>query len=184
MDKGSNYYQTFLSGDDSGMEALIREYSDGLTLYINTIVHDIHTAEDLMLETFIKLGVRRPADRGHSSFKTWLYTIGRNIALDYLRKNKTVQVPLEEIGELPDDAQTTLSSLITRERDEVVHRCMRKLGFTYYQALWLYYFEGFSTREIAALTGKTVHATQVRISRARQSLKEYLIKEGFDYEDL
>lgn len=53
-------YRQYLSGDETGLEELIRKYDNPLTLYINGYLHDIHEAEDLMIEVF-SLPVRQKA---------------------------------------------------------------------------------------------------------------------------
>ena len=45
-------YGQYLSGDETGLELLIKKYGDPLTLYIDGYLHDVHEAEDLMMETF------------------------------------------------------------------------------------------------------------------------------------
>ena len=87
MDNGASSYRRFLEGDDDGIVQIIKEYKDGLMLYLNSFVQNIHLAEDLTEDTFVKLIAKRPRFSGKSTFKTWLYAIGRNVALDYLRKN-------------------------------------------------------------------------------------------------
>ena len=70
-------YRRYLEGDDEGMVEVIRDHKDGLTLYLAGIVGNIFTAEELTEETFFKLVVKKPRFAGKSSFKTWLYAIGR-----------------------------------------------------------------------------------------------------------
>ena len=84
MDHGESSYCRFLDGDDEGIAELVKEYKDGLTFYLNSIVGDLCLAEELMQDTFTKLVIKRPRFRGESAFKTWLYTIGRNLATDTL----------------------------------------------------------------------------------------------------
>ena len=88
MDNGASSYRRFLDGDDTGLAEIVREYSDGLTLYLCGIVNDFSTAEELMEETLFKLITKKPKYRSAYSFKTWLYTIGRHVAIDYLRRQK------------------------------------------------------------------------------------------------
>ena len=85
MDTGAANYERYLQGDDGAVEALVEEYKNGLTLYLNSIVGNIFTAEELMEETFFRLIAKRPRFSGKSSFKTFLYAIGRNAAVDYIR---------------------------------------------------------------------------------------------------
>ena len=99
MDKGSIAYRRFLEGDESGLEQIIVSYKDGLILYLNTLVGNIALAEDLAEDTFVRLFTRRPRDKGTGSFKTWLYTIGRNVAIDYLRHQyRFDQISLEDVS--------------------------------------------------------------------------------------
>lgn len=45
-------YRQYLSGDDTGLEALMKQYGDPLTMYIDGYLHDVHEAEELMLDVF------------------------------------------------------------------------------------------------------------------------------------
>ena len=56
-------YRQYLSGDDAGLEALMKKYGDPLTLYINGYLHDVHEAEDLMIELF-PICLRKAAPSG------------------------------------------------------------------------------------------------------------------------
>lgn len=87
MDRGAASYRRFLDGDDEGFVEIVRVYNDGLILYLNSFVNNISVADELAEDAFVKLGVKKPRYTGKSSFKTWLYAIGRNVAIDYIRKN-------------------------------------------------------------------------------------------------
>ena len=87
MDNGASSYRRFRDeGDESGLAEIIRDYRDGLIFYLNGFVNNIQVAEELAEDTFVLLGTKKPKDKGIGSFKTWLYTIGRNIALNYLKR--------------------------------------------------------------------------------------------------
>ena len=55
MDNGASSYRRYLDGDDTGIVEIIRDYKDSLTLYINSYVHNIFIAEDLMEDTLVKV---------------------------------------------------------------------------------------------------------------------------------
>ena len=61
---------------------------------------------------------------------------------------------------------------------------MKKLKPEYRQVLWLIYFEDFSCAQAGKILKKSTHNTEMLVSRARRALKNQLIKEGFDYEDI
>lgn len=48
-------YRQYLSGDDAGLEVLMKKFGDPLTLYIDGYLHDVHEAEELMLDVFAYL---------------------------------------------------------------------------------------------------------------------------------
>ena len=186
MDNGASSYRRFRDdGDESGLVELIRDYKDGLILYLNSFVGNIHTAEELAEDTFVLLGIKKPKDKGKGSFRTWLYTIGRNVAIDYLRRNaRRTEISIDECSELVSEEQNLELSYIQEERKITVHRAMRKLKSEYRQILWLIYFEDFSNKEAAAVMKKSVHNVETLVYRARKSLKSQLEMEGFVYEEL
>ena len=95
MDNGASSYRRFLEGDDSGIVEIIRDYKDGLILFLNRYVNNIHTAEELAEDTFFRIVTRKPRFVAKYSFKTWLYTIGRNIAINHVKHfGKVASIPL------------------------------------------------------------------------------------------
>lgn len=69
MDNGASSYRRFLDGDDEGIVELIKDYKDGLTLYLNGYVNNIFVAEELMEETFFKLMMKKLRFNGKFSSK-------------------------------------------------------------------------------------------------------------------
>ena len=186
MDNGASSYRRFREdGDESGLVEIIRDYKDGLILYLNSFVGNIHTAEELAEDTFVLIGIKKPKDKGKGSFKTWLYTIGRNVAIDYLRRNsKRANISIDDCPELVSEEENLEHVYIKEERKITVHRALTKLKSQYRQVLWLVYFENFSTKQVAAVMKKSVHSIETLVYRARKALKSQLELEGFVYEEL
>ena len=186
MDNGASSYRRFREdGDEGGLVEIIRDYKDGLILYLNSFVGNIHTAEELAEDTFVLLGIKKPKDKGKGSFKTWLYTIGRNVAIDYLRRNsKHISLSIDDCPELVSEEQNLEKAYIKEERKITLHRALAKLKSEYRQVLWLVYFEDFSTKQAAAVMKKSAHNVETLVYRARKALKSQLELEGFVYEEL
>jgi len=185
MDNGAESYRRFLQNDDTAFVEIIRDYKDGLILYLNGFVNNILTAEELTEDVFFKLVTKKPRFNEKSSFKTWLYTIGRNTAVDYLRRNsKQKEVSAEEIREIEDERLSLEQSYIKQEKLLYIHRALEKLKPEYKQVLWLVYFEDFSQKETAKIMKKSVHSVETLVYRARLALKAELEKGGFIYEDI
>ncbi len=185
MDNGASSYRRFLEGDDDGIVEIIKDHKDGLMLYLNSFVQNIHLAEDLTEDTFVKLIARRPRFSGKSTFKTWLYSIGRNVALDYLRKcAKLPTVSAEEAMALIADETDVARQYLRSERKLQVHKALKQLNDEYRQVLVLAYFENFQNDQVASIMGKSKKQIENLVYRAKLSLKSELEKEGFVYEDL
>ena len=83
-------YHQYLCGDDTGLDALMKRYGDPLTLYIDGYLHDVHEAEELMLDAFAYLFTKKPRIRD-GGFKAYLYKAARHMALR--RKKQAAVLP-------------------------------------------------------------------------------------------
>ena len=82
-------YRRYLDGDEKSVDELMNRYETALILYITGYLHDVHEAEDLMIEVFTYLFTKRPAIRD-GGMKTYLYKMSRNMALRHKRKSLSV----------------------------------------------------------------------------------------------
>ncbi len=185
MDNGASSYRRFLDGDDKGIAEIVGAYKDGLILYLNSYVNNIFIAEELTEDTFFRLITKKPRYSGKSTFKTWLYAIGRNVAIDFIRHNsKVLNTPIENMENYLSEEQSLEQSYIKEERKIIVHKALSELAADYRAILWLVYFEGFSNKEAAIALKKNERQIKNLLYRAKQSLKSKLEKEGFIYEEL
>lgn len=182
MDNGAGSYRRFLAGDDEGLAEIVREYKDGLILYLNGYVCNLYIAEELAEDTFFRLITKRPRFSQKSSFKSWLYAIGRNVAVDFVRRNsKQISVSAEGMEVL--GKELSLEEAYIREESKAeVYKALSKLSVDYRNVLWLSFFEGFSNREVAKVMKKSDRQVKNLLYRAKQSLRSILEKEGFHYE--
>ena len=184
MDNGASSYRRFLDGDDKGIAEIVEDYKDGLILYLNGYVNNIFIAEELTEDTFFRLITKKPRYSGKSTFKSWLYAIGRNVAVDYIRHNsKLLQTPIEDMENYLSEELSLEQSYIKEERKIIVHKALSKLTADYRTILWLVFFEGFSNKEAAIVLKKNDRQIKDLLYRAKQSLKSKLEKEGFIYEE-
>ena len=185
MNNGVSSYRRFLDGDDTALAETVRDYRDGLILYLNGIVNNISVAEELMEETLFKLITKKPRFNAKYSFKTWLYTIGRNVAIDYLRHNKNISdSSFDDLENYIQDEHDLEKLYIIEEQKIVVHRALKNLNAEYRQVLWLIYFEELSNAEAAVIMKKTSRQMKNLVYRAKIALKLELEKEDFYYEEL
>ena len=104
-------YRQYLNGDDAGLEALMKKYGDPLTLYIDGYLHDVHEAEELMLDVFADLFTKKPRIRD-GGFKAYLYKAARHMALRHKSKRKPL-FSLDALTNEPDGAGLGPSNAVT-----------------------------------------------------------------------
>ncbi|EWM54528.1 RNA polymerase sigma factor [Ruminococcus flavefaciens] len=184
MDNGASSYRRYLDGDDSGLVELIRDYKDGLALYLNGITGNFCIAEEIVEDTFFKLAAKKPKFSGKSSFKTWIYAIARNAAVDHMRKMRRFSdTPSDEFYDLSDERDIEKDYL--REEQQIsLHRAMETLNSDYRQVLYLTFFEELSNSEAAHIMHKSNRQIENLLYRAKLALRSKLEKEGFEYEKL
>ncbi len=185
MDNGASSYRRFLNGDDSGIVEIIRDYKDGLMLFLNRYVNNIHTAEELTEDTFFRLVTKRPRFVEKYSFKTWLYTIGRNVTLNYLKRSGNMaEMTMDELIKLHTDEISVEQAYLREEQKLQVHRALAQIRSEYAAVLHLKYFEDMDNEQIAKVLKKNKRQVENMLYQGKQSLKTQLEKEGFQYEGL
>jgi RNA polymerase sigma-70 factor (ECF subfamily) len=184
MDNGASSYRRYLDGDDNGLVDLIHDYKDGLILYLNGITGSLSLAEEFMEDTFFKLSVKKPKFSGKCTFKTWLYTIARNLTIDELRKRSRISdTPADEYYDISDERNIEREYL-QEEQKISLHRAMETLSSDYKQVLYLTFFEELSNSEAAKVMHKSNRQIENLLYRAKLALRSKLEKEGFEYERL
>ncbi|WP_295090894.1 RNA polymerase sigma factor [Ruminococcus sp.] len=180
MDNGASSYLRFLNGDKNGFVDIVKDYKDGLTLFINTIIRDIHISEEAANEVFLKLYLKKPKYKSQYSFKTWLYAIGRNTAINYLKKFKRTDYSnIEDCCYISDEKDIEMD-YIKGEQNFLIHQALKALKAEYAQILYLIYFEELSNSEAAEIVGKSPKQISDLIYCAKKSLKAELERRGKD----
>lgn len=174
-------YRRFLQGDKTALESLVSEYGDALVRFAYCYVKDSAAAEDIMEDAFATLLVRRRHFSERDNFRAYLYKIVRNKCVDYLRRYKK-QVPISDVENVLSVSGTE-SDILEKERNETLYRCLQKLPAQYEEVLYLAYFEDCKAEEICKIVKRSKKQVYNLLARAKTTLKDLLIKEGFSYEN-
>ncbi len=176
----------FQRGDQASFEALMHKYYPRLLNFIHRFVGQREIAEDLTQEVFMKVYQAVSAYRPQSKFQTWIYTIAKNISLNELRRNRGSVVSLDEPfssqeGELKRDVEDPSGArpdedLLRQETMRAVRQAIHALPENQRMAVILRRYEQFSYEEIAQTMRVSVEAVKSLLSRAKENLKEKLIK--------
>ena len=171
-------YLRFLSGETAAFDELMLRYGDSLTRYLHAVLQNPQDAEDLMIEAFARILVKKPSIRD-GCFKAYLFKTGRNLALRFGAKRGRLQAfALEELPEALSSPKETEPQYLDHERRLALHRCLNRIEPQVREALWLVYMEGLSYREAS----EVLHVSEKKIDRLLQRgklvLRQELEKEG------
>ncbi len=128
-------------GDKEGLREIYEAYISYIYMIVLGIVGSRENAEDVTSEFFIKIWTVLDTYQNNGAHKAWLATIARNMALDFLRKNKreilteefnedvsSDETPEEEVlGEL--SVQEALATLNEAERQVVDMKVLGEMSF-------------------------------------------------------
>lgn len=166
-------------GDETALEELIELHRHGLTAFINSFVHDIDTAEEIMIDVFVDLVSKKAVYRGESGLKTFLFAIGRNKALRYLRRKKQPHLTFWDEAERDEIATACLEDTVEKSlRRQTVRKALRQLRPAYREVLFLLYYEGLTNQQAAVVLRKSTKQVANLAYRAKSALRTILEKEG------
>jgi len=118
-------------------------------------------AEDIMQDVFFSL-LKQPPFETEQYLKHWLIRVTINKSKNYLRATRNRNtVPLNR------------DYALSQEQDEVFNE-LQKLPEKEHNILYLFYYEGYTAKEIADILGKKESAIFMRLNRAREKLKKFL----------
>ena len=159
-------------GDLEAFNEIVLRYRAGVINIVYRMCGDPEVAEDAAQTAFVRVWQRLDDYRPHSTFRSWLYRIAVNAALDILRREKRL-LPLDTRQENTTD-QDPSALVERRERHEQVHQAILALPAASRTVLVLREYEGFSYKEIAQTLDIPVGTVMSRLNYARNRLVETL----------
>ncbi|MDD6194753.1 MAG: RNA polymerase sigma factor [Lachnospiraceae bacterium] len=151
----------------------IQEYKRLTSLYIDMVYRvalngckNKYDADDIVQETFLKLLRCRKQFESDEHARNWLIRVAINECNSMWNSSWRKKVILT-------DEQEDKPVFSTPEQSELYELVMQ-MSPKYRQVIYLYYFEGFSAREVASILKISETAVQTRLQRARNKLKEQL----------
>lgn len=175
MNQDDKDYAAFLEGDQRGFEELVIRYKDHMIYFIQRFGPGFTDAEDLAQDVFVEVLLHQDRYQLGKGFKTYLFTIAHNKAVDWVRKHKR-EVLTEEY---PDEADSFLieQHVLEQERKEQLRAAIRQLKQEEQKLVLLAEVEELSYKDIAQVMGYTLPQTKVKIHRVRHKLRDILQRE-------
>jgi RNA polymerase sigma-70 factor (ECF subfamily) len=166
-------------GDDAAFDLLFSRWGGRLLGYLQRMVSDAATAEELVQEAFLRVYRSRESYRAESRFSTWLCRIGTNLALNELRRPRRkrphastddAEAPLPLVAGGSGPESIAHARLVMSELSGALERLPERQRM----ALWLSAVEAHSYAEVAEVLGTSDKSVKSLVHRARATLAERL----------
>jgi RNA polymerase sigma-70 factor, ECF subfamily len=177
--------------DEQALALLYTRYADVVYGLALRIVRQVEVAEEVTQETFLRVWRGAHTFQGEpSGFRSWLFRIARNLALDQLRRQaarpRTVTITPEPTGDrapldtLADETCDVAAQVTARCLRDQVRRALLTLPPEQRHVLELAYFGGLTHREIAAQTGQPLGTIKTRLRLGLRKLAVIARQEAFE----
>ena len=170
-------YKEFLKGNEESFNNIIRKYRKPLISFISRLVKSVEVAEDIAQDTFVYVLMNKTEYDFKYSLKTYLYTIAKCRAINYLKRERKV-VSYDEAYMREKEETYIDEDLIKEENKKEIYEAIGKLKKSYQIVIYLKDIEGLKYKEISRILNKTVPQLKMMTHRARKSLEKIMRKEA------
>jgi RNA polymerase sigma-70 factor, ECF subfamily len=164
-------------GNLNAVGSLYEIHHPGIYQYLYYRVGDTHTAEELTGEVFLKMVHALPTFRAtNGAFKSWLYAIARNMAIDhYRRTSNRPQLAFDD--DLGLATETAVDAVELKLTQESLQKALQELPELQRDVIILRFLEDLPMDEVAALLHKTYDSIKSLQRRALIGLRQALVEE-------
>ena len=153
-------------------EKILDTYGNSILRYAYSYLHNMSDAEEVLQDTLVQFLKTAPVFETQQHEKAWLLRVAGNLSKNRLDYNK-----VRMTDELNDE-------LVAENREDLsfVWDAVKALPENYREVIHLFYYEGYSTKQIAKLLQKKEATVRSDLHRGREKLKAVL-KEAYDFEE-
>jgi RNA polymerase sigma factor (sigma-70 family) len=166
--------RSVLQGARNDYAELVRRHQDALYRHARGMGLDHDAAVDIVQDSFVKAFAHLSDCKEPAHFKAWVFRITRNYCLDYLKNVRRLTVPLSEVENVAANAETAADI----DRRATLREALESLPPAMREAFLLKFDADYTYDEVAELTDASPSAVKMRVHRAREALREFLIQSG------
>lgn len=164
--------------DPDLVDRLIEQYQYRLFRYLLYLTANRERAEDFFQETWIRVLERGHQYDGRYRFESWLFSIARNLVIDWQRQKKMKSLDElaepesgEQIDIADENAASPLSLMLTNEESSAVQSSLERLPVIHREVLLLRFEEDLPLGEIATVLGVPLATVKSRLYRGLEGLR-------------
>jgi RNA polymerase sigma factor (sigma-70 family) len=160
------------TGDVGKLELLFDRHHRALFHYFLHLTSNRAAAEDLVQEVFFRILKYRGTYQTETSFRAWMFQVGRNVHLDYLGRHRN-EVPMpEDVGEFTSPEAPPDREVEKKQETALLRRALASMPRDKREVLIMSRFLELKYDEIAAALDCEVGAVKVRVYRALRELSD------------
>jgi len=160
-------------GDPSSFNKIYQEFNGPIFSFVSRLVKDLHEAQDITSNTFVKLWKLHDRFESFQNIKAFLYVTSRNACIDYFRTKKRRREVEEQLAHILKDNNPTMDDEAIAEKRVILYEKLQTLPFQCKQ-IFLMLLQGKNSAEIAAELNITTHHVHVQTNIAKKKLIEIL----------
>jgi RNA polymerase sigma-70 factor (ECF subfamily) len=164
-----------LAGQPDAYAGLVRKHQQLVYRHMRGMGIDHDASLDLVQDAFVKAYTRLCECREPAHFRAWVFRIGRNLCLDYLKNVRRLSVPFSA---LPDAEQLPAPDDGDPELGSTLGKALQSLSLEMREAFLLKHDAGYTYEEVAEMTNTSPSAVKMRVHRAREALRDFLAQHG------
>lgn len=166
------------AGDRRAGQQFFARYREPLIRFFTNKVQTLDEIEDLVQRSFVAALESSSRFRGHSSVRTWMFAIARNILRQHYdgRRRHASEGDAEQLSVADFDAPGASTLLRGKAEQRLLLRALRKLPIETQVALELFYWEDLTAAEIGEILGMPEGTTRSKLRKAKADLRELLGK--------
>lgn len=173
-------YSRYKKGDSDAYDELMNRHGDALLWYLYGILHDYQDAEDMMIEAFARIMVKKPwiPDK---CFKSYIFKTGRNLAIRHAKRSSRVELfSLDGADDVIPPDESAENTAVKNEKTEILQRCLNRIDPDLREALYLVYVDGLSYGQAADVLKVNIKKIDHMLQKGKTRMKEELKKEGVE----
>ena len=159
-------------GDFAAASELVALNYQKLFAFFRRLCANDEDASDLTQKTFAKVWTALPTFEGRSSFSTWIHGIGRNVYVDWRRRDLPADDRTDEWWEnCIADGPSPFEDAAERDQAARLHALVGKLEEEKREVVHLHYYQGLSLKETAEVLGIATSTVKYRLREALSFLR-------------
>ncbi len=165
--------QRVVAGAVDDYAELVRRHQEVVYRHLRGMGLDHDTALDLVQDSFVK-AFARITECDPVRFRAWVFRIARNLCLDHLKNVRRLSIPFSTLP----DVENLRAQDVDIDLKNTLREALASLPVAMREAFLLKHDADYTYDEVAELTDASPSAVKMRVHRAREALREFLIENG------